>query len=428
LGLITAGALATALPRVAAADCIPNLLVDYEDHYVASFSRTFTWGATWSFDVYEQACQGLVMTSLYYTPKGGSPMKVLARGSLAAFHVPYNDNSHRYDDVTISADGFGEAAHILEPAECPGTAPDGGSPIIAGGRICVHNVDGGIRWKTGNTAHRAESVQIFMASAEDGYDYVNLWALNDDGSISVRTGLTGHLVSTVNELSYVPGFGTRLDKETNATPEVAISHQHNVYYRLDFDIGDAANDRVLKKTFVTSTSASPDSSCSTTGQCGKISYSAITAETKQTWSSSNFSTWVVTDKVLKNADGRNVGYELIPRISGLWRGMTTSVDGRPPSEPWAAHELYVTAYHDCQWYAGHNDSYLPERCAGTNPPTSVVGMIDSTPESVDGKDVVVWYANRFLHYPRDEDGPNMPIEWMAFDLVPRSFYYQNPSP
>jgi len=46
--------------------------------------------------------------------------------------------------------------------------------------------------------------------------------------------------------------------------------------------------------------------------------------------------------------------------------------------------------------------------------------------SVDGADLVVWYANRFRHFVRDEDGPDMPVEWAGFRIVPRSFFHQNP--
>jgi primary-amine oxidase len=415
---VLTGGFAASFSATAAADCFGP----YDEQPVASFTRTFTSGAAWSFDVVRQNCEGMVLERLTYKPAGGAATLVLARGSLDAIHVPYLENANRFEDVLDNlGGGLGDRAHVLAPEECPGTAPGGGSPLFSDNQICVHNADGGIRWKNGANARRAERIQLFMATEANGYNYINLWELNDDGSIGVRTGLTGKLVLTTDKLSYLPGFGSRTDPENNSPPEIGIAHQHNIYYRLDFDIGGSAGDRVLRKTFTPSTSASPDSSCSTTGQCGKITYTTISTEAKETWSSNNFTTWVVTDKNLKNADGRNLGYELVPRISGIWRGMTGT------TEPWAGHEAYVTLFHLCERFPiGNNSDFVGALCDGVVAPTDITKMVNG--ETVDNADLVVWYANRFLHYPRDEDDERMPIEWMSFDIVPRSFYFQNPSP
>jgi primary-amine oxidase len=45
---------------------------------------------------------------------------------------------------------------------------------------------------------------------------------------------------------------------------------------------------------------------------------------------------------------------------------------------------------------------------------------------IDGQDIVVWYANRFSHFTRDEDQDNMPIEWLSFEVQPRSFNHRSP--
>jgi primary-amine oxidase len=51
-------------------------------------------------------------------------------------------------------------------------------------------------------------------------------------------------------------------------------------------------------------------------------------------------------------------------------------------------------------------------------------MVDGQP--LDGQDVVLWYVNRHLHVPRDEDEVNMPVEWMSFSLKPRGFHHKSP--
>ena len=131
---------------------------------------------------------------------------------------------------------------------------------------------------------------------------------------------------------------------------------------------------------------------------------------------------MISDKNLKNADGRNIGYELVPHITGIWRGITGS------SEPWSGAELWVTSFEPCERLAVFNDiPYIPEDCAASA--QDLQEMMNG--ELVDGSagtDLVVWYANRMLHYPRDEDMERMPMEWMSFDLVPRNLHFQNPSP
>jgi Cu2+-containing amine oxidase len=68
------------------------------------------------------------------------------------------------------------------------------------------------------------------------------------------------------------------------------------------------------------------------------------------------------------------------------------------------------------------DSRIPTNC-GT-PAKSLNKMLNG--QSTDGANIVVWYANRFLHHPRDEDDPRMPIEWSGFEIAPRSFHHEIP--
>lgn len=419
-GLIAAGAVGAGLEASAAADC-----TNQPDVYVGSFFRTFSSGSLWTFDVVRRQCEGLVLMNLNYTATGGGPgQRVLAQANLAEVHVPYIAGLNRFRDVTTSSSGFGNISGMgnsevvpLNSEQCPGTAPNGGSPLFDESRICVRNSDEGLRWKSRAGSKRAESVEITMSSQIDEYNYVNRWTLNDDGSINARLGLTGKLQAVVTDPAYAPKYGSHIG--TSSAPRVGAAHQHNIYYRLDFDIGGADGDQVFRKGFSPSTSASPDSGCGTTGQCGKLTSTLIATEAQDVWSSTSSTTWVVADKTLKNADGRNIGYEIVPRITGTWRGMTST------SEPWAGAELWVTKFDPCERLAAANSvPYVPDECDTSA--SNVKEMLNG--QSVDGTDLVVWYADRLLHYPRDEDMERMPIEWMGFDIVPRNLHFQNPSP
>ena len=111
-----------------------------------------------------------------------------------------------------------------------------------------------------------------------------------------------------------------------------------------------------------------------------------------------------------NADGRPVGYELVPKGNQLWTG--------PTSEPWAAGELYVTRYNGCELFAVNNNNVALNPGCGSAAP-HVQAMVNAEP--VDGADIVLWYNAHFQHVVRDEDELNMPIEHMGLELQPRSW-------
>src|SRR5262249_55081498 len=98
-------------------------------------------------------------------------------------------------------------------------------------------------------------------------------------------------------------------------------------------------------------------------------------------------------------------YELLPGGNGVFRGAT--------AETITHAELWVTRYHDEEYpqETRRLARALPEYLNG---------------ESVDGENVVVWYALHVHHIPRTEDWPSMPVEWVAFMLRPRDFLDTSP--
>jgi primary-amine oxidase len=391
--------------------------------FVTTVNRTFSGGSSWRFDVSRKRCEGLVISGATYKPAGGSARLVLTQGSIAEIHVPSATGTPRNLDVTANSEGLGDTntagtsfVATLSAADCEGTLYDGN-------RICVANEDGDLRWRGGAVDPNgdftmAERVVVFMSSQVGKENYINRWEFNDDGAIEVMLGVSGQVPFTKASTSYA-AYGSRLDKSTNTTPRIGLAHHHNVYYRLDFDIDGSANDVVSRRTFAP-TDSSPwlDPTCTGPGACGKVTITPITKETAQTWSPTAQTVWTIHDSVIKNADGRNIGYEIGPEIQGLWRGMTST------TEPWAGSELWVTKFNSCELFAVRNTApALPTSC-GTANKTSVHQMAND--ESLAGQDIVVWYANRMLHDVRDEDESNMAVRWMRFAITPRNFHHQYP--
>jgi primary-amine oxidase len=177
-----------------------------------------------------------------------------------------------------------------------------------------------------------------------------------------------------------------------------------------------------------STKPSPDAtgsanSCATPGTCGTVSFVPLTTEGAHTISVSGQDTWLIEDK---NTPQRGRPPHRLPacspHITGIWHGRTNA------DESWRNDELWVTTFNRCELNVVNNvagapagPSPLPTDC-GT-PARHLQAMLDG--QSTDGKNIVVWYANRLLHHPRDEDGSRMPIEWMSFELAPRNFFHDD---
>jgi primary-amine oxidase len=345
-----------------------------------------------------------------FTPSGGAATTVLHRASLAEVHVPYDNNAARFRDVTLDTAGLGANAIALAPAECDGT-------LFDGNRVCVSNEDGGYGWKFSSSFRTKQRVEVFMASQLGQYTYINKWTFHDDGTIEPEVGLTGRLQILSSNAANLP-FGSRLNPQSAGTPSIGLNHMHNFYYRLDFDIAGSGNDAVGRYSFNPTTSGA---GCANQGACGTTTLTTIATEAAQTWSPTNQTSWVIYDKSVLNADGRRVGYELKPHISGLWRGMVNN------GEPWSNADFWVTAYNGCEVFAATNAAPHLDPGAGCGAPAANLSAMLNA-QVVDGADLIVWYANRHHHITRDEDQTQMPTEWTGFHLEPRSFSASNPAP
>jgi primary-amine oxidase len=380
------------------------------DAFVTNVSRTFSAGSTWSVDIYRSPCEGLVLRGASFTPFGGSSTIVLHRASIAEVHVPYDNNIVRFLDVTSSTSGLGVNAIPLFAAECGGS-------LFDGNRVCVQNEDGGAGWKFSSSFRTKERVEIFMASQLGNYTYINSWTFHDDGAIEPEVGLTGQLQITSTAAADVD-FGTRLNPQASSPAVYGLNHMHNFYYRLDFDINGAGSDRVSRISY--SPFIAPGA-CANSGACGKTLYTNINTETSQTWSTTGQTSWAIFDTATLNADGRNIGYELRPHLTGLWRGMLTA------GEPWSNAELWVTAYNGCELLAVNNMApYLDPGLGCVAPAANVSTMLNA--QNVNSADLVVWYANRLHHVTRDEDQTMMPRVWTGFHIEHRSFSASYPAP
>jgi primary-amine oxidase len=389
--------------------------------------QTFSSATRWRFCWEVVQREGLVINRAFYTDRGGIEREVLFRGSIAQVHVPYHPGSPRFFDLTTSTSGLGAGSLSLAAAECPGgTVLDPGG-LFAGPRVCRQLEDRGLAYKYGPLSVNGQEITLWISSQLGQYNYVTQWTFADDGTIHADVGFTGRLqIYQSGVPSCVPGcppwslFGFRVNDESAGTAAWAISHMHNIYFRLDFDIGGAANDAVegiFSYPWDPSFGPSPIASCASPGQCNfNYRYNHSVEGIDQRWNPSL--SWRAYDTAITNLEGRTIGYEIVPH-GARWDAMTTT------TEPWSGAELYVTRQNACELLATQNQApYIPATC----PPATATDVRAMTADhaSVLGADNVIWYVHKFVHHPRDEDEVNMLVEKEGVELRPRSWRHKNP--
>jgi Cu2+-containing amine oxidase len=214
-------------------------------------------------------------------------------------------------------------------------------------------------------------------------------------------GATGALQRTFNDAAKLP-YG----RLVGPTTRVGISHMHNYFFRLDFDLGGTANDDVFERVDVVA-----DATASTRTK----SITPFLAEGYDDVAPDLLRTWRVRDSALTNGNGHSISYALTPLEFG-------HRDVGPPGEPFTHHDVYVTRHAAEELYASHNNRAELFPDAGEN----VTDFYDP-PESLVGEDLVVWYGISFHHSPRDEDETRMHAHWNGFRIEPRDWTDSRPS-
>jgi hypothetical protein len=170
------------------------------------------------------------------------------------------------------------------------------------------------------------------------YRYISDWRLRDDGVLAPRFGFAG----------------TR-------NPRTCMPHQHHVYWRLDFDIEGAGNDVVQQRGLIFP---------------GQHPWTAIVQETSR--KRGFLRSWRVLDKKSER------GYRIIPGAA----------DGT--ADAYGVADLWFLRYYGNEL----EDGVTVVGGSPSQTQTHLDQFVNG--ESIDGTDVVVWYAGHFRH---DEHAP-----------------------
>ena len=127
--------------------------------------------------------------------------------------------------------------------------------------------------------------------------------------------------------------------------------------------------------------------------------------------------WMIENASKKNAVGSAIAYMLMPGSNSIFYPLKESNVSRRGQ--FATHHFWATQYKPNELYAGGDypnqgltDQGLPQWVADD--------------ESLDGKDLVVWYTMGITHIPRPEEWPIMTVHRASFKIMSRGFFDQNP--
>ncbi|MFI2432805.1 copper amine oxidase [Streptomyces sp. NPDC018693] len=367
--------------------------------------QKLTSGTTWRMCWRYEAKSGLILHNVTYQPPGVRPIKVLNSAKLAQIHVPYDDGSNEYNDITDY--NFGSGLVNLAPAECPGgtirtvkvpEAFDPDHPNVKG--LCTTTRTRGHAYRmqadTGDRAYQAQGkdLLVYTVNKVGWYEYITEWRFSDDGMVNMNVGATGSL----SPFDYDAGDGRGWPIGKGAK-SYATSHSHNVFWRLDFGLDGSSRTKVEQYDSVVSPPAS--------GEQGPTAKTTRTPVTKElAGDAKNMRWWRVVSAAGKNKDGHPRSYEIVPGVSAKY-----------PGRPFTRHDVYFTQYDKCEQYANNN----PLNCGP--------GHGNSVDKWVDGQTLthpVVWVNVGFHHIARDEDQQPMPVHWQGFAIAPRDLTAMNP--
>jgi len=296
----------------------------------------------------------LVITGAWFRPAPAAPwIKVIYDARVSQIFVPYHGGDTRFLDIAF---GFGSVP--LTSVDCRGHT---GIVVGANKEVCKEVRDRGIAWKLDSEVRRGQELVLWSVLAAAQYNYIVEWSFRDDGIIVGRVGATGWA----------------------AWPE---THMHGVFWRLDLDLnGSCCNAASLFKH-------------TETGLTAIDTVTDITSESGFQWDAKSFTMLQLRDSTLKNSNGKNSEWHLMPSVSG-----TPEHD-----EAFTKNTFWVTQY---RWSEMLADDL----------PTYVVPA-----EPVLGRDVVLWYYAGLHHMVRDEDSDMTHVMWMGFMLKPWNVWSKTP--
>ncbi len=340
-------------------------------------------GARWDMCWEHRQREGIILHHIFYTPKNGQRRMVLNHAAVAQIFVPYDDNGARYHDISDYGIG-GRNMLDLQPDECVG-----GTRLRFSGKnvLCKQIEKRNFAYKSGSNSNVGHNLSLFSVSPVGAYYYIPTWRFFDDGSIEPWIGATGALQRFGGNQSRGWLLGDN---------RIGISHLHNFFWKLDFDLNKTQNNDVVEEINFPLVNGKRERTTT-----------IFSSEASRKVNPDTMRRWRVRDKSVKNANNHTISYDIV-------LGDTGHQDIGPASEPFTHNDFYVTRQRNDEKFASHN-------------PASRKNLADFVNgESIANNDIVIWAGVTFYHMPRSEDAPHMDAHWSHLQIIPRDWHASNP--
>lgn len=377
-----------------------SVLPDKPDKVIAVKERVVEWEG-WRFEWVLQPVEGLVLKDVSFHGR-----KVLKYAGLAELFTAYDQGQPR--PLDLSQNGLGEPRMPIVPGvDCSSgewcrVFDASGKEITKGSvpMVMMHEERTGPNYLGQFGRTPGKTLVIWSAGrfsgGEDGYTFLLRWKFRDDGTLIPEVGATGvpqHLrTGDSSPTGAFIGFNRKKEKV------FAPSHVHSYLFRLDFDVDGPDNT-------VEEFNCETDKKNPRQAQC---TWTPLVKETGRPCNAETFRSWRVVNHKSKNALGHSRSYQLMPNSSGIFRGH--------PDEKAVHADLWVTLAKSVEQPRTKAD----DRTALDALPAYADG------ESIENRDVVLWYWLSFHHFPRSEDWMHQPMVWRSFEIMPRDFLDGSP--
>lgn len=379
--------------------------------------------------------EGLVIHQVRYNDNGNW-RPVIYRASMAEMYVPYGST-----DLTHSAWNYYDGGAyrmgqmftkyltgLTHGADVPENAvylpailhDDTGAPLQLDSAVAVFEEYGGPLTRHGDFSIEARNLVVKYFTHIGNYDYAFKWIFREDGQIDLKAELTGVVgIKAVNRVTDAPGME---DESYNGSyygtlvaPHVeAVNHQHFFSFRLDLDVDGTEN--LVEEM---NTSPVPANKNNPWGNAFVMQMSLMKneKEAKRMLNAVSNRHWMIANGNETNRLGQQKSYVLMPGHNAS--PMSLSGSGQRKMADFLENQFWATAYREGE--------YFP---AGDYPNSR--GIKDGLPlwiednETLERKDVVVWYNMGITHIVRPEDWPIMNVHTMGFSLVPFGFFDNSP--
>jgi primary-amine oxidase len=387
------------------------------------------WG-NWSFHLSFDQRTGPVISTVRYRD-GQRERPVIYQAHIAEMFVPYMDPDPNWtfrSYMDVGEYGFGSlASPLVAGIDCPAGAAmlsrtlptESGEAETARNVMCVFERDSTVplwrRYELVTGSHEARrDIELVVRTIPTvgNYDYVYDWVFTRKGEIKIDVGATG--------IAAAKGVSARAAREMGGTAAygalvgphlVAPNHDHFLSFRIDLDVDGQANSFV-RDTLVSTAIAPSNARRSIWNRLSKVEPGELSLQAPH-----QPELWRVQNPAARTPMGHSPSFEIVGGHNTT--SLLDEADGAQRRAAFSSRPLWVTAYKRDEVYAA--GEYPNQGVAGQGLPRYLDG------ESIEGRDLVIWYTMGFHHVTRPEDWPVLPTVRHSMTLRPNGFFDSNPA-